>query len=151
MKSKSQMQRREFVGGTLAAGAAGVIASGSHVRAGTFNKNECRRCDFDGLVGDTFRLQGNKAFQTRTTDRPAVMLTEVGEQPIAQHDARSGREGRGLRSEPFSLHFAAKAGTNLSQGTYRVSHPALGDLDLFLVPEVKDDNSKLEHYVVCFS
>ena len=41
----------------------------------------------------------------------------------------SGRAGGG-----FSLLFAAPAGTSLPQAIYPVNHPALGVMDIFLVP-----------------
>jgi hypothetical protein len=36
--------------------------------------------------------------------------------------------------EPFSLHFLGPRFPVYGQGTYRVSHPDLGDIDLFMVP-----------------
>ena len=41
----------------------------------------------------------------------------------------SGREGRA-----FSLLFTAPAGTSLPQAIYPVRHPALGVMEIFLVP-----------------
>ena len=41
----------------------------------------------------------------------------------------SGREGGG-----FSLLFAAPAGTSLPQAIYPIHHPALGVMEIFLVP-----------------
>lgn len=38
------------------------------------------------------------------------------------------------RAEPFSLTFRGPRELTLPQGTYRLAHPALGSLDVFLVP-----------------
>lgn len=38
------------------------------------------------------------------------------------------------RAQPFTLTFVGPAGTHFPQGTYRLSHPSLGDIDIFLVP-----------------
>ena len=45
-----------------------------------------------------------------------------------------GGNAEGSARKPFSLLFAVEGGINLPQQTYRVSHEALGDTLLFLVP-----------------
>lgn len=38
------------------------------------------------------------------------------------------------RAQPFTLTFLGPAGQHLPQGTYRLHHEDLGELDVFLVP-----------------
>jgi len=42
--------------------------------------------------------------------------------------------GQGQSRRAFSLRFVGPAQPLLSQGTYRLDNPALGSLDIFLVP-----------------
>jgi len=59
--------------------------------------------------------------------------------PMVLADASEGSEPggagpEGQRRQQFSLVFRGAAAPVLPQGTYRVTHPDLGDLDIFLVP-----------------
>lgn len=38
------------------------------------------------------------------------------------------------RAQPFTLTFLGPAGQHLPQGTYRLHHDGLGELEIFLVP-----------------
>src|SRR5438309_1942602 len=62
-----------------------------------------------------------------------AMRTSIGAVPLklvkADPAGASGREGGA-----FSLLFAAPAGTSLPQAIYPLTHPALGVLEIFLVP-----------------
>jgi hypothetical protein len=66
-------------------------------------------------------------------DADFEMQTSGGVLPLrlvkADPAGASGREGGA-----FSLLFAAPAGTSLPQAIYPVTHPALGVLEIFLVP-----------------
>lgn len=50
------------------------------------------------------------------------------------HLASVTQHGPGAQREQFSLIFTAGANALLPQGIQGLSHPTLGDLDLFLVP-----------------
>ena len=46
-----------------------------------------------------------------------------------------------LRAEPFSLILAGPLAPALPQASYRLNHPALGEIDIFLVPIARDATS----------
>ena len=64
-----------------------------------------------------------------------------GTLPMRLSEARP----RGVRAEsirePFSLAFVASRRLQLPQGTYKVRHPDLGEMDIFLVQIAGDLNS----------
>jgi hypothetical protein len=54
-----------------------------------------------------------------------------------------------IRLIQFSIEFLAPLDTPVGQKTYRLTHPHLGELDLFLVPIAKDDLGL--HYEAVFN
>jgi len=52
---------------------------------------------------------------------------------------RLGRQPAAPRVEPFSLLFCGPPGPILAQRIYRLEHPGLGALDVFLVPVGYDE------------
>lgn len=74
---------------------------------------------FAGREGQRFGL----------TDGPELVLvqTTLGDQP-------GGRGPTGEERLQFSLVFGGPGDQALSQGTYALTHPELGELHLFLVP-----------------
>src|SRR5215813_4220222 len=70
--------------------------------------------DFEPLSGEIFRLRWGAQELT---------LTRIG------HLGDSGREGGA-----FSLLFCSPQGSFLPQAIYPIAHPALGTLDMFIVP-----------------
>jgi hypothetical protein len=89
---------------------------------------------FDGRVGEPFEVS--------VGDGPAVSMELV--------DASVGTElgGPGPDGEErlqFSLVFQGPATQLLPQGTYRLAHAELGELELFLVPIGRDaDGTRYE-------
>jgi len=79
--------------------------------------------DFAPLVGDRFRLA---APDGRAVD---VTLRAATSEPAA---AAPGARG------PFSVMFGGPAAPIVPQGIQRLHHPALGELELFLVPVTPD-------------
>lgn len=80
------------------------------------------RCDdFIDVVGQDFDVVAGDGQVLRL-----VQATEGGEA------AGPGPEGQ-VRQQ-FSLVFLGTVNPMLTQGTYRLSHPRLGELELFLVP-----------------
>jgi hypothetical protein len=77
--------------------------------------------DFRSLQGERFRIapDGAEAF-----DVELVEVTEIAREP-------GGRA-------PFSLIFQGGPNPPLEQGTYRVEHEGLGELEIFLVPIAVD-------------
>jgi hypothetical protein len=78
---------------------------------------ELRAETFTPHVGSPFALQGPQG-------PVALELTKVA---LLGHGVAGGRE-------PFSLHFLAPDAAHLEQRTWTLLHPALGRLDIFLVP-----------------
>ncbi|RZL28842.1 MAG: hypothetical protein EOP35_25745 [Rubrivivax sp.] len=72
---------------------------------------------FEPLVGSGFTLR----------------LPDATGLPARLAEARAGRAAPGER-QPFSLTFAAPAEPALPQSIYRIEHPQLDAMDLFLVP-----------------
>lgn len=80
--------------------------------------------DLAALSIDDFTPHRDTAFEL-TAARGTVPLGLVGIDNVGD----SGRAGGA-----FSLLFVAPAGTALPQAIYPVSHPALGVMEIFLVP-----------------
>jgi hypothetical protein len=72
--------------------------------------------DFEPHVGEQFTIEGDGK-------RLDLKLAEV------EHLGTAHREGGA-----FSLLFLSSPGAFLPQGIYPLQHPALGTLDLFIVP-----------------
>jgi len=77
---------------------------------------ELKVTDFAPRSGEVFRLR---------TDAQAIELTLVH----VGHLGDSGREGGA-----FSLLFRSAQGPFLPQAIYPIAHPALGTLEMFIVP-----------------
>ncbi|MFG6489715.1 DUF6916 family protein [Roseateles sp. BYS78W] len=73
---------------------------------------------FEPLVGSRFTLRPDD-----TLELPAQLI-----------EARAGRYGTEGGVQPFSLTFEAPAEPALPQRIYRLEHPQLDAIDLFLVP-----------------
>jgi len=81
--------------------------------------------DLATVTGDVFEPLLGEPFELRAPDGGGLTLalTEVR------------RLGEALRAGgAFSLIFAAKGGPRLPQAIYSLTHPAIGTLDIFLVP-----------------
>lgn len=88
---------------------------------------------YEPHVGEGFRLE--------FTDHPAVELTLVDAAPGPWQRPEGGKTA-------FRLEFSGPAHPLLGQGTYRMQHPVLGFVDLFLVPLAQDGTSTTYEAVV---
>lgn len=79
--------------------------------------NALTRADFAAAVGSRFR------FSTSGGGRVTTRLAGVTGTGGAQRDSRC-----------FALRFRSRASRRLTQGTYLVGHPVLGEFALFVVP-----------------
>lgn len=77
---------------------------------------------FDRLVGSGFRV---------LVDEDRAVSVKLVECRALPHVSR--REVLAIRAEPFSLLFEGPGDLVLEQQIYRLEHPDLGELDLFLV------------------
>jgi len=76
---------------------------------------------FEPLVGSRFTLRLDQA-------------DGAAELPARLVEARAGRGGAPGGRQPFSLTFEAPPEPALPQRTYRLEHPQLDAIDIFLVP-----------------
>ncbi len=126
--------RRKLLKAGAAAGLAALVpyteGQGREPRAASTQRRARRasidpwplRSTFAGLVGSTFYAREGALKRLR------LQLAEVGDLPSAKTIGASGFE------ESFALRFVGPAGLPLRQGTHRLRHESLGDLDIFLVP-----------------
>ena len=118
------ISRRSFLAGTLSVAAAAsapvVLAERAAAATAAFKEKPAllRRSAFTPLLGSTFRMSD-------THSTIPVVLAEIGDVPVV---TAPGDENR------FSLLFTAPAGPKRPQGTYRMQHPRLGEVSLFVVP-----------------
>lgn len=71
--------------------------------------------DFEARAGESFRVRASPAIDMRL--------------------AQVRRHGQALRAGgAFSLFFVAPPGPYLPQATYPIEHPALGTMEIFIVP-----------------
>jgi hypothetical protein len=69
-----------------------------------------------------------------------IVFTD-GALPVKLSEARPlGVRPESIR-EPFALTFAASRPLRLPQGTYKMRHPQLGEMEIFLVQIAADANS----------
>ncbi len=79
--------------------------------------------DFAGRDGETFRVRLNNQADIEVT---LISVTHLGFNRLP--------DGLQSQRESFSLMFQAPETWRHPQGIYRLTHPAVGDLELFLVP-----------------
>jgi hypothetical protein len=81
------------------------------------------------LTCEDFADRVGERFEVAVGEGPALVLELIE----ASEGAEAGGPGpNGQERQQFSLVFRGTPG--LPQGTYRLSHAKLGDLDIFLVP-----------------
>lgn len=71
--------------------------------------------------------------------REFARVVGEGEPPVSITlvEVRAGRPRPGLR-DPFALTFTGPGHLTLDQGVHPLTHPAMGLLELFLVPVARD-------------
>jgi hypothetical protein len=87
--------------------------------------------DLDWLTFDLFEGRVGETFEVNVTEEQVVPL-ELAEAIESTEAGGPGPDGQ--ERLQFSLVFTGPGETVLQQGTYRVSHADLGELELFLVP-----------------
>ena len=135
--SKKFQKRRNFLSRTAAVGGMAILgASAGPVQAaksltreaapGAASKDKAISPG-NATVNDFSKLL-DKRFRLRTEDGLTSYATLI--------EASSPRTRRALRfrREHFSLVFDVPGNVELVQGRYRLSHPQIGSMDLFMVP-----------------
>ncbi|HEX8228497.1 MAG TPA: hypothetical protein VF826_04190 [Chloroflexia bacterium] len=79
---------------------------------------------FSPFVGDTFQVFYN--------DTSAVELTLSSAAELGSESAREWSKSSGRA--PFTLLFIGSPQFLLAQGIYRLEHPTLGQVEMFMVP-----------------
>ncbi len=86
------------------------------------------------LAADRFEPCLGSSFQTRVDERTVDLeLIAVVKPPVDEFHLAARQRG-GIRLQPFNLHFRGSKDARFAQGMRRLDHPALGELDIFLVP-----------------
>ncbi|MDJ0866072.1 MAG: hypothetical protein QNK03_08190 [Myxococcota bacterium] len=87
----------------------------------------------EDLTADSFRPHLNTAFVVRRGEQDDLRAELVEVTPLGTAGAAAS-----ARRAPFSLLFRARNAAGLEQRVYRLEHPRLGVLELFLVPVDRD-------------
>jgi hypothetical protein len=82
--------------------------------------------DFAPHVGTVFRLPGSE--ESAPVDFTLTEATPLANRPYP-----------GQVRDPFQLMFRVAAEDVYPQGMYRLTHPAMGEQDVFLVPAARTD------------
>ena len=144
---KTTLKRRDFLSRTAAVGGVALLgASGGQIHAvGTVTNDllkpgRVRKTvrlanatvhDFTDLVGQRFHL--------RTEDGTSVRAK------LTEANSPQSRRALRFRREHFSIVFDVTGDPKLSQGQYRLSHPRIGSMDLFMVPvDLPGQHNRLE-------
>lgn len=95
------------------------------------------------VTADTFRPLVGTAFRIGVDDSSSVEAELEAVEPGGAQAADAARAAG--RREPFSLVFRGPVEPVLPQRIYRLEHPELGELELFLVPVAQDaDGTRYE-------
>lgn len=86
----------------------------------------------DALELAAFADRIGQGFRVELPEADPVELELIEASRVGELSARQARE-LGKR-EPFSLLFRGPAEAVLSQATWKLAHPELGELEIFLVP-----------------
>ena len=86
---------------------------------------------FEAQMGSIFKLAGDADFEID------LALISAAGMPAA-HSLAPSESGR-----PFSLLFLGPADRTFEQGIRTLSHPVMGELEIFLVPMQPDDEGPL--------
>ncbi len=98
------------------------------------------------LTADDFKKYAGTEFTLFTeTGAITVVLSKVAQEKSAKIDRRAKKGSSKPGAETFSLSFNLPT-EGLTQATYRIQHPSLGEFDLFLVPEA--DSKSLLYAVI---
>jgi hypothetical protein len=87
--------------------------------------------ELDWLTFDLFGGRVGEGFDLHLTDDVVIPLELAA---ATESSEPGGRGPDGQERLQFSLVFTGAGETPLQQGTYRLAHADLGELDLFLVP-----------------
>ena len=134
--NKKFLRRRNFLSRTAAIGGMAVLgasvgparaaktltrgAPGASPESRGLWQGNATVSDFSSLVGQRFGL--------RTEDGASSYVT------LIEANSPKIRQALRFRREYFSIVFDIPGNVELVQGSYRVSHPQIGTMDLFMVP-----------------
>lgn len=86
----------------------------------------------DAVESSTFSILNEKQFLLETTSSSIdLILEQIRDLGNRRPDAPR---------DPFALSFRGKSGIRLPQGIYRLSHPELGSLEIFLTQNADGPN-----------
>ncbi len=116
----SQIDRRGFMGGSIAAGTVGVLGAGLFANqslAGTASKpfaslHDLTCQDFERLVGQSFSVKS--VAENSTKLRTEAVLTKV----VGHHRAKGEHRPKNVRPHGFTLEFSFPGNRSVGEGTY---------------------------------
>jgi hypothetical protein len=161
MRLTSLFHRRGFLAVALAAGAYPAIAAEPSNRnrnnqtdrqrrparrplRGIVRMSDATPTHFERMVGQRFVFRNPNDRSQRFT----LVLKEVERIPLSENDPRNSRRqrwtrgGHRIRRDPYWLVFAARRGSNLSEGTYDVVNSSLGRYTGYLSPSSREARSR---------
>jgi hypothetical protein len=145
--NKKFLRRRNFLSRTAAVGGMAILgasvgpaqaaktltrsASGASPESRGLWQGNATVNDFSSLVGQRFSL--------RTEDGVSSYVT------LIETNSPKTRQALRFRREHFSIVFDIPDRVELAQGQYRISHPQIGSMDLFMVPvDLPEKYNRLE-------
>src|SRR5260370_22528413 len=130
MKDETRVSRRGLLVRASAGGLAGLVGTGiasnsavtsANYAAGRLDLSRVTCADFAACLGTAFRICPARG---PPTEVKLVRARELRPAAVARNEMRS----------PFRLVFRGRPGDALPQETYRMEHPRLGTMALFIVP-----------------
>jgi hypothetical protein len=145
--NKKFLRRRNFLSRTAAVGGMAMLgaSAGSAQAANKFTK------DISGVTPESRGLwQGNATVNdfSSLVGKRFSMRTEGGitsQIKLIEANSPKTRQALRFRREHFSIVFDVPDNIKLDHGLYRVSHPQIGTMDLFMVPvDLPERHNRLE-------
>ena len=120
----SRRQLLHFSGLTMGSFAVSLFAQGYRASGVATARSLIRKSDSSHIKAKMFQPLTGEGFKLQTSDGQAISVTLI---EVEEYDYSP-------KMETFNLVFHSQERETLEQGTYRVSHSKLGEMNLFMVP-----------------
>ncbi len=114
----------QFSGLTMGSFAVSLFAGGDQSSGLTVAKPLAGESHISHIKANMFQPLKGKGFKLQTLDGQTIPVTLTNVEEFRQY----------AKTEAFDLVFHSRGHEALPQGTYRFSHPKLGEMSLFMVP-----------------
>ncbi len=137
------IDRRKFLSAWGITLAAASVAMPAIADAATGKGKETRKMQKSAEFAK-YSEQVNTVFQVQVQEGVTVNLTLTD--VVDDNPRFAARESAGSPAlERFSLFFDCSADQGITQGTYSMTHPVLGKVDLFIVPVIGGKDEKIRY------